>query len=51
MSELLQVKLIDSNRLLKRESWSSFSFGSGKVRQGSTWRGKRERRLGAEARW
>lgn len=30
MSELLQVELIDSNRLLKREPWSSFSFGSGR---------------------
>lgn len=34
MSELLQVELIDSSRLLKRESWSSFPFASGQVRFG-----------------
>lgn len=49
MSERRQVQLIDSSRLLKRYSWSSYSLSSGWIRfEGG--RG-RERRLGAEARW
>lgn len=54
MSELLQVELIDSNRPLKRESWSSFSFGSGRVRfggEGAASDGPVQRRGGRPEQW
>lgn len=53
MSELLQVELIDSSRLLKRYSWSSYSLSSGWIRfeggRGSV--GSWQRRGGRPEQW